>query len=235
MIKRISDKNGWRWYSFGDKRFISVTQVISSMPHPALLNWFKNNSKSSIDKVSYETSRKGSFIHEIIEKDLNGEDVQDLTLFLKNNKNNSIQDYDCSLAFKNWLEIKKQHGFSKILTEEFVISEKHGYAGAFDALLKDNKGQLWLVDFKTGRIDPNNISPSIFWQISAYKNALVEMGKIDKNASIKMACVHIHRDGLDSNFIESNDIDYFGEFLSLLKAFKGFNRSELLSWEYLNK
>ena len=80
-------------------------------------------------------------------------------------------------AFYQWT---KDYKIDKIIAhEKQVRSDKYGYAGTLDLLVKSNNNII-LVDIKTGK----GIYETYHMQVSAYKQALSEMGTNVDGAAI---------------------------------------------------
>ena len=109
-------------------------------------------------------------------------------------------------AFKAW---KRETNFKTLSTEQVVYSEKHGYAGSYDALGTIGQ-ELTLVDFKTS----SGIRPEYSLQIVAYKKAAEEMTGIPIE---KALAVRVGKDGVLET-AEYPDADYlFDIFLAVFK------------------
>lgn len=74
------------------------------------------------------------------------------------------------MAFEDWA---KSVALKPVLIEQTVYSKQHRYAGTMD-LLGRVKGELMLIDFKTGK----GIYPESHLQNAAYQTALLEMGYV---------------------------------------------------------
>lgn len=72
------------------------------------------------------------------------------------------------MAFEDW---SREVDLQPLLIEQVVFSTVHGYAGTMDLLAKV-RGQVTLIDFKTGK----SIYAEAFLQNVAYQVALEEMG-----------------------------------------------------------
>jgi hypothetical protein len=65
-------------------------------------------------------------------------------------------------AFKEWFE---SNAFTVISQEEQLVSEQHKYGGTPDAVARDNKGRLCLLDWKTS----DGVYPEYIAQLAAYR------------------------------------------------------------------
>lgn len=89
-----------------------------------------------------KSSKNGHYVHQIIEKYLNGEGIID------NNK----------YEFKHFLEFEKdfkaEFGLEPYRTEWIVWDDELWVAGTMDAVYKDKDGKFFIVDWKTnGKLD----------------------------------------------------------------------------------
>lgn len=112
---------------------------------------FKTASKTAIDI--------GSHVHDAIEQYIKS--GKDLSGTLPDEVANSF------LAFLEWEKTMNAEWLNSEIT---LISQKHGYAGTADAVVKLN-GRIYLIDFKTSKA----IYDEYAIQVAAYAEALEEM------------------------------------------------------------
>lgn len=92
-------------------------------------------------------------------------------------------------AFVEWFESEEPE---VVNVEEVIYSDKYGYAGTYDCLLKID-GKYWLCDLKTtnaSRRAPNGVYPENFIQLGAYALAHEEQRTFeDTNGGTKLVKV----------------------------------------------
>lgn len=74
----------------------------------------------------------------------------------------SKQVYSAYDAFREWFDSNK---FEVIAQEEQLVSETHRFGGCPDAIARDGKGRLCLLDWKTS----NGLWPEMILQLGAYR------------------------------------------------------------------
>lgn len=215
----VIDEKGFRWYERDGKRYISVTQVLDVAQHKSLTNWFKNNSKTKINKAVTYAADIGKELHTIVENDLK---TGHIPIDLKEN---------LKAAVVNWLKKKEEYKIKAVMTEQIVWSDKYGFAGTLDMFISGKFRKTYnIADLKTG-----TYSIKTGWQVAAYRQAFLETQKYKPN---EVGCVgiSIHRDGKEPNIFEYEHIQpCFSAFLHCLGIFKMlyFNQLDKSGWEYL--
>jgi len=92
---------------------------------------------------------------------------------------NSVQ------LFREWFD---QQELELVAGEQFVYSLKHGFAGTLDYLARRKDGQIWLLDWKTGK----GVYAEALMQMAAYGICLhEETGRLPDQSWI----LHISREG----------------------------------------
>lgn len=211
--QRWEDKDCWRWYEASDgRKLISVTKVLDVLMHEKLKSWLIRNSEAKIEKTRTVTANLGTKLHEMIAKDLKGEEV--------------IADPDAVEPFENWKGFRAKHRIQATDTEITCFSEKFGYAGTID-IVGVADGVKSIMDVKTGRVDVK-----AGYQMAAYQRAWREMHV----ESLGMAALQIPRDGSEPTLFRYEHIDFcFQRFLCALECFKGlyFSKLKAMNWPYL--
>lgn len=182
----INDKDGRWWYTFDgslqpDKIVPRVTNVLEIAVAEKMKNYYTNNSANKQKKVLKETANFGSRLHDLVERDLKGEEV--------------VPDHEMADAFFRWTMFRQDHLISATHNEISAYSLEDGYAGTVDIIgnftacgnpnccgAKDEEGNLVastfdgkaVMDLKTGFY-----SNKAGWQMAAYRRALIQMGVID--------------------------------------------------------
>jgi hypothetical protein len=164
----------------------SVTWIAGYYPKGiAFYKWLANKGWDEAESIKSSAGDKGSRVHNCITNLIAGGTVNMEDKYLNNStgleEELTVEEYECLMAFTNWAnEVKPQF----ILSEVTVESEKYNYAGTVDCVAKIGE-QVYIIDFKTGQY----IWPEYELQISAYKQALKEMGrKVDK---VKLAFLQV--------------------------------------------
>ncbi len=81
-------------------------------------------------------------------------------------------DSDTEFVVENFFSWYEQSGMKIVQGDTKVGSREHGYGGSLDGIIQDDKGKLYVLDFKTSnQIDPLGYS----CQVAAYSFALKEM------------------------------------------------------------
>jgi len=162
------------------QRVPSVTTILGILNKPALLEWAWKCGCEGLDykKVRDTAGDIGTLAHYLIMCYLNKE-TPDTSEYSKESIGKAE---NCLLSFFEW---HKANPVKPVIVEEPMVSEFYGFGGTIDCLGELN-GELWLVDFKTGKA----IYPEMISQLAAYRVLLAEHGHEIANARI----VRIGRD-----------------------------------------
>lgn len=77
---KTKDVNGNRWYILPDGKLVpSVTTILSYFESESLQKWKDRVGEEESNRVKYRASRRGTSIHEMIEKYLNNEVINEVT------------------------------------------------------------------------------------------------------------------------------------------------------------
>lgn len=174
-----------RWYALESKDLVtglpvyryvpSVTWIADHYPKGvAFFKWLADKGWDEAEALKSAAGDKGSKVHAAIVDLLAGLEVKINDQYMNHSKGVmeelSEEEYYTLMTFANWHAAMQP----ELLAQDFVvISDAGNYAGTVDFVFRDKNGNVWLTDFKTGQ----HIWPSYALQISAYKNALLEMGK----------------------------------------------------------
>ena len=177
MSDRRKTKRGGFYWKDG-KPYISVTRVISVIDKPALRYWFgikvweamvkdpTLDQKEALRTPYTESGKareRGSTVHSIVEAWKQSQKAVDTVP-------EKFRGY--AQAFYDWV---KDNKITIIAHERSVFSDKYGYAGTLDLLVKMNgNDKLVVVDVKTSK--GGAIYPEAEIQLSAYIQALQENG-----------------------------------------------------------
>lgn len=191
----------------------SVTYILSAA-YPmdyGLINWRGDVGNKRADEIMDESATDGSFVHDAIDKMLNGEVINGQDISSMFSPKRSLKIKRCLKAFLDWYQEFKP----TIISNEYVIwhlDEK--YAGTVDLKCIIN-GETYIVDFKTSK----TLHDSHKAQIAAYgmadptvqKLALLQLGNTTKKKYT--FCV------LD----DEEKLKYQNEFLVTNQLFKTLN------------
>ena len=197
-----------------------VTKIIGdTLAKPALIGWAARTAAetmslnptisiqeaaSSIYKTRDKAGARGTDVHHIIDNIIKGGKVDE----------EAIQKIPQVMAYRKFCEAMPH---KVIFSERTIWDIDNGFAGTADALVKDNSGKIWLLDWKTSK----GVYNDYFIQLSAYKHAIQEM-----NPKIRidgLAVVHLQKNG---NFGFHEGEYCFDVFLNLLEVFKWLNKQK---------
>lgn|SRR3990167_11065929 len=205
-INLLFEKYGHK-YSIDGKKVWSVTQALSIIAKPALINWaarmavdsvseqiepgkkydeiqlmtiFENGKKAHYQK-KVDAGNLGSFVHNWAE-----DYVNDKKPVLPTNK--GLKE-----AVQRFLDWQKAHKVKFLLSEQQVYSQKYNYTGTLDFICKID-GEMYIGDIKTS----SGIYPEMLIQTAAYRFAreeeypeekyagqiIVKVGKKDGNLEV---------------------------------------------------
>ena len=157
-----------RWYQIGDDFLPSVTWICSFFPKGiAFHKWLASKGWDEAEAIKSAAGDKGSKVHSAIEDLIDGKTIPMEARYYnrttEQDEELTLEEYECLMAFKDWYLTEKP----EILEKELVVVNKEKeYAGTLDIVCK-LKGELWIVDCKTGQY----IWPEHELQISGYKPA----------------------------------------------------------------
>lgn len=149
-----------------DTRVPSVTTILGILSKPALIQWAWELGTQGLDyrKVRDQAGDIGTLAHYLIMCHLRGE-APDTSEYSPQN----IDRAESSLI-KYW-DWEKANSIIPMLIEVPLVSERYRFGGTID-LLGELNGDLWLIDYKTGKA----IYPEMLSQIAAYRVLLGENG-----------------------------------------------------------
>jgi len=229
MTKQTNDLKGSRrgGFYFKDGRpYASVTTILhETIKNPALEYWqmkqvylamFKDPTISQKDAMaapslsSGPAANRGTTVHDLVEAYDNNPEVK------------TTEEYEGYL--QAYREFKKEMQVEVIRNEQSLFSEKYGYAGTLDKIvrLKEHKN-LVLVDVKTSK----DIYDDFYLQLSAYKNMVIENG-LKKEIDIAV----LRLDAKGRYYFAYGDYD-FDAFLAVKKVWEWKHRNKLKEIGYL--
>jgi len=137
------------YFTAKGKKVPGTTTIIGRFKESgALIYWAYNRGKEGLEL--YESRDKaaelGTIVHEMVELFIKAEypweymEKQDLS------EEDEAQVKSSFEAFLEWFE---SNHFEVIAQETYLVSELHRYGGTPDAIARDSKGRLCLLDWKT--------------------------------------------------------------------------------------
>lgn len=164
----------------------SITWIAGFYPKGiAFYKWLANKGWDEAEAAKSAAGDKGSKVHKAIENLIAGGTITMEDLYTNNSTGQaeelSVEEYECLMAFTNWANDVKP---TFILGELTVESDAYQFAGTVDCVAKIGE-TVYIIDFKTGQ----HIWPEYELQISAYKQALREMGR--KVDDVKLAFLQV--------------------------------------------
>lgn len=226
-VKLLFEKYGHK-YSVDGKKVRSVTQALSIIAKPALVNWA---ARMAIDHVSeqiepgksydeiqlmtiFEEGKKahykkkvdagnlGSFVHNWVEDYINGKNPTMPT-------NKGLRE-----AVERFLEWQKAHNVKFLLSEQQVYSRKYNYTGTLDFICIID-GKMYIGDLKTS----SGIYPEMLIQTAAYRFAREEEYPKEKYAGQVIVKVGKEDGSLEVAVIRDNKW-YAKMFMAFVAALK---------------
>jgi PD-(D/E)XK nuclease superfamily protein len=171
-----------RWYVKEEKdaatelpvlRYVpSVTWICGHYPKGiGFYKWLAEHGWDESQAIKQAAGDKGSKVHDAISAILRGEEVRIDSEFLNRSNDKmeelTLEEVDGIKSLVDWKNVNEPIHLAWDLT---VFSEKFGYAGTIDYICKVGD-EVYLIDFKTSA----QVWPEYELQVSAYKQALVEM------------------------------------------------------------
>lgn len=219
--------NGKRYYLLGNKKFPSVTTIISeTMPvskRCALSNWRKSLG-SDRAKIQQDIKDRGTNFHKILELILMDEtDLANKELV----KHPEVKDF----LFSGKKLISQIMLGVPVLSETQVFSKKYQYAGTIDlmgryfsspctGITATGQGREVLFDWKTSnKLKTKDSCEDYLIQLAAYANALYETYGITVDSA--SVCIFYQDTSPDVFKLGQSDIGvYFDKFLFRLAEFQ---------------
>lgn len=149
------------------ERIPGVTTIIGRFKESGgLLQWAFKQGQSGAAKLYDERDRAaeaGTLAHDMIEAAILGKDQAAFS--------GSKEIFDkAHNAYMQFIEWRDQSRIEIVATERSYVSEKHQFGGTVDAIGRDTKGRIVLVDWKTS----NAIYTDMLVQLAAYAMLLEE-------------------------------------------------------------
>lgn len=138
----------------------SITYVLQCFPQDEGMEYFVKSAGFQADYIKKEAGRKGTQLHNMVERYLKGEQVTW----------ESYISEDVWFMFLRFDDFWTKHKPKLIFSEQLVYSSKYKIAGMCD-LLVELDGEPWILDIKTS----NSLSVTYDYQLAAYARCLEEM------------------------------------------------------------
>lgn len=201
-----------RWYAIpeNDKvtglpsyRYIpSVTWITGHYPKGiAFYKWLADKGWDESQALKQAAGDKGSKVHKAIEMLIGGEELRMDSKVINPSTGDeeefTVEEWEAICSFSEWVkEVKPKF----LMQETIVTSEEHGFAGTVDCVAQIGE-DIYIIDWKTSQY----VWPEYELQISAYKQALKEMGKKTKNAKLAILQIGYRKNKARYKFTEIDD------------------------------
>lgn len=206
-----------RWYAIRETKrstglptynFVpSVTWIASHYPKGiGFYKWLANTGWDEAEANKQAAGDKGSRVHKAIEDLISGKKVDMDSIYDGKNGTQelSVEEYEALYSFMNWANGVKPRFLHK---EILAISKKYDFAGTVDCVAEIGD-DTYIIDWKTSK----EVWPEYEIQLSAYRQALIEMKLVDEN--VKLAILQVgyprNKNGWKWNPLQ----DQFSLFLS---------------------
>lgn len=160
-----------RYYHVGNEKYPSITSVLGYFKKDSLQEWRNRVGEDEANKVSARASRRGTIIHEMVEKYLDNQDLEHIL------EKRTIPDL---MTFRSLVPELNNIG-DIMFQEQPLYSKTLKIAGRCD-LAASYKGELAIIDFKTSLHEKRKEwITDYFEQTTAYSLMLEDMCGIDIN------------------------------------------------------
>lgn len=155
-------------YSVNGQKVPGVTTIIGRFKDSVgLLFWAFEQGKAAergeIEKLydkRDEAGEAGTLAHALVEAHIHGLPLTELSVYPENIAKQAMQGYE------NYLRWQEDNKIEIVYQEMELVSEEYRFGGCLDAIGRDSRGQLCLLDWKTS----NAIYPDYIVQIAAYRH-----------------------------------------------------------------
>ena len=221
-----------RWYTLEEKDETTGLPSLNFRPNVTWITgyvykgiefykWLASRGWDEAEVIKTEAGDKGSKVHNATGNLINGLVVKMTDKYLNNStgleEELKADEYEAIISFATWFnKIKPEI----LLRELVVISKIHNYAGTVDLVIKI-EDQVWIIDIKTSQ----SIWPSTEAQVSAYKQALKEMGRNVKDVKLAILQLGYRKNKNKYKFTEIED-KFEKLFLPALSFWKDANEGK---------
>ena len=241
LVERV-DVDGERWYRLPGETdpanyFASVTNVLSVANAKPLVDYFKKTSYRKQTATLTQTANLGTKIHNLVERDLQGETIPEAELTFGEQDTIGLRDW-----FKRWQKLKQEKQITATALEVPVVNIKYGYAGTLD-ILGTYMGQPAIFDVKSGFY-----GVKAGYQLAAYKRAWEEMVyrgaqlitekqyNSVSGGGLRLVGLSLPWNKIANCFVYEHEDFCWNRFLDALGLFRGLNyhRLDKMRWKYLH-
>ena len=177
----------------------AVARRDGTAPGLVMLEWAKNR---------HSASEMGTAVHLACEMTMTGRPVPDSVVALAADERTAAIMRSAATACRQLFDMR----FTVVGAEQIIFSERYGLAGTIDLAMRDAKGELWLLDWKTNKsIKSEGFNGAIGWgpaaglqdcnmshyslQLSTYQRILRDEGYIGRGDVVHMALIHLTPEG----------------------------------------
>jgi len=202
-------ENGIRYYVFDERKYPSVTSILSILPKPELILWREMVGKEEAEKIAQERAVIGRCVHHRILQRYSIRQLEPPAIYLpwKNDLLEWINEigYRNELAELMWQEAINGIDFEPLYVEHALVSRRHKFAGTFD-LLAEIHGKNVLIDLKTSKElwDSYKLQLGAYYLMCKEHGLKVDMGMliglhpfIEENPDLKPKSVWMNRRELE--------------------------------------
>ena len=182
----------------------SITSVTSFYNREIFINWRKKVGNEQADKITKESTARGTAYHDVVEHYMKNGDIKDLKIlpFIK---------FLFLQSKKNLDRINNIHALEKSLYSDYL-----GLAGRVDCIAEFD-GELAVIDFKTShKIKPEKWIENYFVQETAYACMYFEMTGIPVK---KLITIMVAENGECKVYEKRNKGDYIKLLTRYIKKF----------------
>jgi hypothetical protein len=147
------------------QRVPGVTTIIGRFKESgALIAWAYNRGKEGLELYDSrdKAAELGSIVHEAVEFAVKNPNLIPSQLWAGLEQCDANSVMSAFFAWNEWFESNK---FEIVEQEIHLVSEQHKYGGTPDAIARDGKGRLVLLDWKTS----NGVYQDFLYQLGAYR------------------------------------------------------------------
>ena len=204
-LKTVTEGGGRQYVTPSGTRYPSVTTVLGILSMQSIQEWRKRVGDEEANRVSRAASDRGTKVHDILEKYLKNESIEEA---LKNAKNPLVKS-----SVKSIIPILDEHVNNVRCQEAPLYSDHLQLAGRVD-LIAEYKGVLSIIDYKTSaKIKKKNHITNYFMQKAAYAIMFEERTQIPITQLVTIMSVDYekprvfieHRDNWTHDLIDTID------------------------------
>ena len=204
--------DGTRFYEVpSGKMYPSITSVTSFYNRDVFIKWRKKVGDEKANKITRESTFRGTKFHDVVEHYLNNEDINKLDI-LPSTKFLFLSSQ------KNLNRINNIHALEKSLYSDYL-----GLAGRVDCIAEYD-GELAVIDFKTSnKIKPEEWIENYFVQETAYACMYYEMTGIPVK---KLITIMVSENGECVVYEKRNKGEYIKLLTKYIKKFVEYKTGE---------